>query len=120
VNPSMTRLKSTPCHKLTDPMHCLQAVLESTFQFTIQDYFTCQPKGHSRLLVSQPGWVLHLSICATLEASLEDFFWGEKLGSEVPCASEACGKVPGSIARRLKRLPPTLLISLKRTGGVRA
>ncbi len=105
--------------KLTDPMHCLQAIFEATFQFAIEEYSTCQPEGHSRLLSCQPGWVLHLPICATLDASLEDFFWSEKLGSKIPCASEVCGKVPGSTASRLKRLPPTLFISLKRTGGVR-
>ena len=57
--------------------------------------------------------VLRLSIFATLEASLEDHFYAEKL-DKLACVEECAGGA-GVRACRMLRLPPTLIISLKRT-----
>ena len=57
--------------------------------------------------------VLKLTIFSTLEASLEDFFYAEKL-EKLACV-EGCVGGTGVRACRMLRLPPTLIISLNRS-----
>jgi len=84
------------------------------FYSAIQYYNSCEKQGH--LQASGPliqDSVLKLTMLSTLEASLEYFFYAEKL-EKLACI-EGCAGGTGVRACRMLRLPPTLIISLIRT-----
>jgi hypothetical protein len=91
----------------------LQDVFQTVFYSAIQYWNSCGKQGH--LQASGPlikDSVLKLTTFATLEASLEDFFFAEKL-EKLACV-EGCVGGTGVRACRMLRLPPTLVISLNR------
>ncbi len=83
------------------------------FDSALQYYKVCEKRGHvqaSGPLVQDS--VLRLSVFATLEACLEDHFYAEQ--SDNFACVEGCVGGTGVRACRMLRLPPTLIISLKR------
>ena len=96
---------------------CMQEIVQAVFQYTVQDFDVCYKLGHPKLSgQAQPGWLLPLPIRASLEASLEEFFYAQDV-EEVSC-TQCRVKTLVQRSSRMMRLPPTLLISLRRPDGV--
>lgn len=101
-------MPSPKCHWLhwLAEVVCLQGLLYSIFQHSVQTYFVCQDCTHAKTLAApQPGWVFSLARNTTpkLEDAMEEFFMARSLEYKVQCTATS-NKESGVECRRMCRL----------------